>query len=54
MVSYKISDTFSLRLNGYNLADRRYYVSSYFSTGDENHVVPGAGRSALLTLNITR
>jgi catecholate siderophore receptor len=54
MVGYKISDTFSVQLNGYNLADKHYFVSTYFSAGDENHAVPGAGRSALLTVNIAR
>jgi catecholate siderophore receptor len=54
MLGYKISDTFSVQLNGYNLADKHYFVSTYFSAGDENHAVPGAGRSALLTVNIAR
>jgi catecholate siderophore receptor len=53
-VGYKLSDTISVQLNGYNLADKKYFASSYFNSGEENHVVPGAGRSALLTLNIAR
>jgi catecholate siderophore receptor len=54
MVGYKFSDTISVQLNGYNLADKKYFASAYFNSGEENHVVPGAGRSALLTVNISR
>ena len=54
MVGYKVTDTISVQLNGYNLADKHYFQSTYFSAGDENHAVPGAGRSALLTVNIAR
>jgi len=54
MIGYKISDTIAVQLNGYNLADKKYYASAYYNSGDENHVVPGAGRSALLTVTIAR
>ncbi|HEX4376276.1 MAG TPA: TonB-dependent siderophore receptor [Steroidobacteraceae bacterium] len=49
MISYRFNPHLSLQVNGYNLANRHYYTNSYFSSPLENHVVPGAGRSALLT-----
>ena len=53
MVGYKLTDNVDLQLNGYNLANRYYYTSSYYSSGGENHVVPGEGRTFLLTANIS-
>ncbi len=52
MVSYKINPHLSLQLNGYNLANTYYYANSYFSSPLENHVVPGAGRTLLLSLSV--
>ena len=49
MARYRIGSHFALQLNGYNLANRDYFANSYFSSPLENHVVPGAGRTALLT-----
>lgn len=51
MVAYPVDDKLSLTLNGYNLANTYYYGSSYFTSGMENHVVPGTGRTFLLTAN---
>ncbi|MDZ4287026.1 MAG: TonB-dependent receptor, partial [Prosthecobacter sp.] len=47
MVTYKVTDHFSLRLNVYNLADERY-----IDRIGGGHFVPGAGRSAALTASI--
>jgi len=52
MARYSIGSHFALQLNGYNLANRYYFANSYFSSPVENHVVPGAGRTALLTASI--
>ena len=49
MVAYPVTDKFSLALNGYNLANTFFYTNSYFSSPMENHVVPGVGRTFLLT-----
>ncbi|HWA31614.1 MAG TPA: TonB-dependent siderophore receptor, partial [Rhizomicrobium sp.] len=49
MVGYQVNDHLSLRLNGYNLADKYYYAYSYFTRPGENHLVPGPGRTFLLT-----
>jgi len=42
---YRINDNYALQLNVYNTLDRTYYDLLH-----PFHVVPGAGRSALLTL----
>ena len=51
MVSYRLNKAISVQLNGYNLANKYYYANSYFSSPVENHVVPGAGRTGLLTVS---
>ena len=48
MLSYRFTNSFSLRLNIYNIADTRYIVSSS-STGS---ATPGPGRYAALTATI--
>jgi catecholate siderophore receptor len=53
MVGYRLTDNLDLQLNVDNLANRYYFTSSYFNTGDENHVVPGQGRTFLLTANVS-
>jgi outer membrane receptor for monomeric catechols len=50
MIGYKITDTLSVQLNGYNLTDEYYFLNSYFTRPGENHTVPGAGRTFLLTV----
>jgi catecholate siderophore receptor len=51
MVSYRINSHFAVQVNGYNLANRYYFANSYFSAPVENHVIPGAGRTGLLTVS---
>lgn len=53
MVSYKVSKNFALQLNGLNLFNRLYYDAPYYTSPAENHVIPGAGRSALLSIRMT-
>ncbi|HVW69184.1 MAG TPA: TonB-dependent siderophore receptor [Steroidobacteraceae bacterium] len=53
MVSYKVSKSFSVQLNGLNLFNRFYYDAPYYTSVSENHVIPGAGRSGVLTLRMT-
>ena len=53
MLAYPVNDKFSLILNGYNLANTYYYTDSYFSSPMENHIVPGVGRTFLLTANLS-
>ena len=49
MVGYQISDDLAVQLNAYNLTDEFYYATSYFVRPNENHTVPGPGRTFLLT-----
>ena len=51
MASYRLNSHLTVQLNGYNLANRYYYANSYFSSPVENHVVPGAGRTGLLSVS---
>ncbi len=48
MISYRFTDSFSLRLNCYNITDKRFIETSS-STG---HVIPGPGRSLALTATV--
>jgi catecholate siderophore receptor len=52
MVSYKLTPHATLQLNGLNLFNRYYYAAPYYTSVSENHVVPGAGRSATLSVNV--
>jgi catecholate siderophore receptor len=53
MASYRVNKTASLQLNAFNLANKLYYDSVYYTSVSENHVIPGAGRSARLSINVT-
>jgi len=53
MVSYKVSQTLTLQLNGVNLFNRLYYDAPYYVSASENHVIPGAGRSGMLSIRMT-
>lgn len=50
MLSYRINSVVAVQLNGYNLSNKYYFANSYFRSPVENHVVPGAGRTALVTV----
>ncbi|HEX3887001.1 MAG TPA: TonB-dependent siderophore receptor [Phenylobacterium sp.] len=52
MVMYKVNSHLTLQLNGYNLTDKYYFANSYFSSPSENHTIPGAGRTVLLTASL--
>ena len=52
MVSYKVSPNVTLQLNGLNLFNRYYFAAPYYTSAAENHVIPGAGRSATLLINV--
>ena len=53
MLSYPVTDTLTLQLNGYNLGNEFYFADSYFTRPQENHAIPGAGRSFLLTAGLS-
>ncbi len=52
MASYDVNAHLTVQLNAYNLGDRFTYSNAYYSSAVENHVVPGAGRSATLALKV--
>lgn len=52
MVSYRISPHLELQLNVNNVADKLYYNGLYYTGVDENHAVPGPGRTFLLTAKV--
>lgn len=51
MISYQVSDNLTLQLNGTNLGNEFYYADSYFVRPQENHAIPGAGRTFLFSAN---
>jgi catecholate siderophore receptor len=53
MLSYQLAPHVALQLNGFNLLDRNYFVNSYYTSASENHVIPGAGRSVMLSIRFT-
>jgi catecholate siderophore receptor len=50
MASYKVSSAVSLQLNVFNLTNKLYYDSAYYTSAAENHVIPGVARTARLTI----
>jgi catecholate siderophore receptor len=48
MIAYRVSAKLTLRLNLYNLADKRYIETS----STTNHAIPGPGRSIALTASV--
>jgi catecholate siderophore receptor len=49
MVSYRVNRHFEIQLNLNNIADKLYFNGIYYTELDENHAVPGPGRTLLLT-----
>jgi catecholate siderophore receptor len=52
MASYKVTDTIAVQLNGFNLFNRYYLANVYYTSTSENHAIPGAGRSARLSVRV--
>ncbi|HEY6457524.1 MAG TPA: TonB-dependent siderophore receptor [Steroidobacteraceae bacterium] len=52
MASYQLTKNASVQLNGLNLFNRYYFSAPYYTSVSENHVIPGAGRSATLSINV--
>jgi catecholate siderophore receptor len=49
MVSYRVNRHFDLQLNLNNITNKLYFNGIYYTELDENHAVPGPGRTLLLT-----
>lgn len=52
MLSYRITPSLALQLNGFNLLNKAYYLAPYYTSAAENHVIPGPGRSATLSVRL--
>jgi catecholate siderophore receptor len=52
MVSYRVNRHLDLQVNLNNIADKLYYNGIYYTGDDENHAVPGPGRTLLVTAKI--
>jgi catecholate siderophore receptor len=50
MTAYRVNDKLTLQLNLINLFDKFYYDNIYYTSASENHVIPGAGRTAKFTI----
>jgi len=53
MASWQVSRALTLQLNGINLLNRLYFDAPYYTSPAENHVIPGAGRSVMLTAHLS-
>lgn len=53
MVSYKVTKDLALQLNGINLFNKLYWDAPYYTSAAENHVIPGAGRSGMLSIRLS-
>lgn len=51
MASYEFNEHWKLQINLNNLTNKLYYTSLYYSAVDENHAVPGPGRSVIAMLS---
>ena len=51
MLSYQVSDHFKLQLNLNNVADKLYFSGFYYVGVQENHALPGAGRTLIGSVN---
>jgi outer membrane receptor for monomeric catechols len=53
MIGYRVNSMVCVQLNGFNLTDKYYFINSYFTRPNENHTVPGPGRTFLLTAKLS-
>jgi catecholate siderophore receptor len=52
MVTYRVNRHFDLQLNLNNITNKLYYNGIYYTEVDENHAVPGPGRTLLVTARV--
>jgi catecholate siderophore receptor len=53
MASYRLTRHLSAQINVFNLFNRTYFVNSYYTSAAENHVIPGPGRSVMLSVRLS-
>jgi catecholate siderophore receptor len=52
MVGWRVNRHFDLQLNLNNVTNKLYYNGVYYTAVDENHAVPGPGRTLLVTARV--
>ncbi len=52
MVSYRVNAHLDFQVNLNNIANKLYYNGVYYTEVDENHAVPGPGRTLLVTARV--
>jgi len=52
MVSYRVNAHVDLQVNLNNITNKLYYNGVYYTEVDENHAVPGPGRTLLVTARV--
>ncbi len=52
MASWSVNEHLELQVNLNNITDKLYYNGIYYTEVDENHAVPGPGRTLLLTAKV--
>ncbi|HTA65243.1 MAG TPA: TonB-dependent siderophore receptor, partial [Xanthomonadaceae bacterium] len=52
MTSYKVNDHLKLQANLDNITNKLYFNNIYYSGPDENHTVPGPGRTLMLSADL--
>ena len=53
MTSYQINRHVNVQLNLDNVTNKYYFQSAYYSGVSESHAIPGAGRTGMLTVNLS-
>jgi catecholate siderophore receptor len=52
MVSYRVNEHLDLQVNVNNLADKLFYNGIYYTGPDENHTIPSAGRTVIVSARL--
>jgi catecholate siderophore receptor len=52
MVSCRVNQHFDIQANLNNITNRLYFNGIYYTEPDENHAVPGPGRTLLVTARV--
>jgi catecholate siderophore receptor len=52
MLSYRLNPHLTLQVNVNNLANKLFYYGIYYTAREENHVIPSAGRTLLVTARL--
>ncbi len=53
MARYRLNRHVTVQVNAYNLTDALYYTNAYDTSPLENHIVPGPGRTVMVSLGFS-